>query len=101
MLCVCKNIRPELALVHDSQFDVCSHLAITWYQQLMIEEITPPSSITFPLPDYGSVARHRSVIVAERGLALTEAVPVAYAANRQAGPATQQRRKEREELPSE
>ena len=38
MLCVFKNIRPELVPIRDSQSDVCTHLAITSYQQLMIEE---------------------------------------------------------------
>jgi len=40
MLCVCENIRPEFVPIRGSQFVVCTHLAITWYQQLMIKKIT-------------------------------------------------------------
>lgn len=34
MLYFCENIRPESVPVRRSEFDVCAHLAITWYQQL-------------------------------------------------------------------
>jgi hypothetical protein len=42
MFCAGENIRHEFVPIRGSQLDVYTRLASTWYQQPMIEEITPP-----------------------------------------------------------